>query len=367
MYGGSFTAAGPTIPSIAATFGLTLGTAGSVFAIGGAGFVLVVFLGGYAADVFGKRGVLAGGLVVAALGFLTQGLAPSFAALLVGTLAVYVGSGLLESALGGLIVDLHPTRRTSALNLLHSSFGWGALLGPLFAGALLITVGWRWVYLSLGFAFAVAAVLVARQRYPDATAGEPVRRHRIGPLLRNRVIQLAVLGILLYVAAELSLSTWGFPYLESVRGYPTMLASLGVSLFWAGIALGRALSAWLSVHTSARALVQISAAVFAVGAGLLLLAPSAELSLAAMAVAGLGAAALYPTIMAMACAQFPRLSGTVTGVVSTATGAGMLIGPPSVGILGDALGLERSLLAVVVAMAVVVAVYHFDGSRAASS
>ena len=34
------------------------------------------------------------------------------------------------------IADLHADRRASALNLLHSFFGWGALVGPLLSGAL---------------------------------------------------------------------------------------------------------------------------------------------------------------------------------------------------------------------------------------
>lgn len=358
VYGGMVTAIGPTVPSIAGDFALTLGEAGTIFAVGGVGFILVVFLGGAVADALGKRGVLVAGLLAAAVGSVGMGLSPNFGLLLAAAFVGNVGSGLLESAVGGLVVDLHPKRRTAALNLVHSFFGWGALAGPLFAGALLVAAGWRWVYVGLALPFTVLALFTVRQRFPPPSAEQPIRWGDVRTLLGSRLIRLAILGILLYVAGELSLSAWGFPYLETVRGYPTMVASLGVSILWAAIAIGRWASAGLSAHLSPARLVQAGSCLCAAGTVLLLLSPVPVLALAALAVAGLGASAIYPTIMSVACARFPRFSGTVTGLITTATGLGVLLGPAAVGRLGDVLGLQQALLAVVVAMLLVAAIYQ---------
>ena len=358
FYGATVTAIGPLIPSIAGTFGLSLGEAGSLFAVGGVGFVLVVFLGGYVADALGKRDVLIVGLITLAIGVFGLGLAPSFQLLLVAAFVQNVGSGLLESAIGGLVVDLNPRRSTAALNILHSFFGWGALLGPLLVGLLLIPAGWRWVCILIALPFVPLAVFASRQRFPAPSATEPVKWSELRTLLRDRVIQVSTVGILLYVASELSLSAWTFPYLHTVRGYSEIIAGGGVSIFWVGIAGGRWASAWFSRLLRPAQIVQAGAAIFAVGTVGLLFTTDAPLALFALLVAGLGAAAIYPTIMAHACARNPALSGTITGLITTATGVGILAGPTAIGWLGDALGLRGALFAVVVLILAVLALYQ---------
>ena len=359
IYGAAMNAVGPTLAPIAQTFGVSLGTTGVLFGVGGVGFLLVVFLAGYVADRVGKRAVLLVGIAGVLIGLVGQGLAMAFAFLLVAALVTNVGNGLLESSVGGLVVDLHAERRTPALNLLHSSFGVGAFLGPLVGGALVLVADWRAVYVAfaIGFLCLLAFVLSLHHYFPQPSPEEPIHWQEIPPLLRSRTIQLGTVGIFLYVAGELSISAWGVPYLEEVRGHSTLVASFGVSLFWLTIAAGRAASAWISAYLKPERLLQASASLSALGTLVLLTAPGLVLSLLGFALAGLGAAAIYPTIMAVSTARFPRMSGTVTGLITTATGLGIVFGPMIVGRLGDALGLERALYSVVASMAAIAVLY----------
>lgn len=352
VYGAAMNAVGPTLAPIARDFGVSLGTTGSLFGVGGIGFLLVVFVAGYLSDRIGKRAVLLAGILGAMVGLAGQGLAATFAVLLVAALAANVGNGLLESSVGGLVVDLHSERRTPALNLLHAFFGVGAFFGPLIGGALVLLADWRAVYFAFAFGFLclLLYVLTLRRYFPQPSPDEPIHWRETGPLLRSRTIQLGTAGIFLYVAGELSLSAWGVPYLSEVRGHSTLVASFGVALFWLTIAAGRAASAWISAYVSPERLLQGSAALSALGTLLLLVAPGLGPSLLGFALAGLGAAPIYPTIMALSTARFPRLSGTVTGLITTATGLGIIVGPMLVGMLGDVLGLERALYSVVVFM-----------------
>lgn len=362
VYGAMVTATGPTLPGLAREFHLSLGQAGTMYAAGGVGFVLVVFLAGYASDALGKQRVMVAGLVAAAVGGLGIGLAPTFEVVLGAAFVQNLGYGLLESSVGALVADVHAARRTAALNVLHSFFGGGALVGPLFAGAMIVSVGWRWAYLGLAIGFLAMVPLVARRRFPRLPRGEAIHWREVGDLLRSPLVQVAGAGILLYVAGELSLSAWGGPYLEAFRGFPTLVASLGVAVFWAAIAAGRWASSRLSARVSAVRIIQGSAVLCALGAGAVMLATTPFFALAGMAIAGLGAAAIYPTVMALACARFPRRTGTVTGLITTATALGSLLGPAAVGRLGDALGLQQALLAVVVAMLLLAGLYAWPAA-----
>jgi fucose permease len=357
-YGATMTVTGPAIPSIARHFGLSLGQVGAIFGAGGVGFVLVVFLAGYASDSIGKRGVMLAGIAAILAGMFGVGLAPTFAIVALAMFVQNIGNGLLESGIGALVVDLNPTRRTTALNVLHASFGAGALVGPLFAGALIAAGNWQLIFIGSGIAFVVLLLALYPQRFPKANSKERIEWRQIGELIRSRTIQLAAAAIMLYVAAELSLSAWAFPYLESVRGYPTLVASLGVSLFWLGIAVGRGATAWVARFVAPARIIQFGSLLFAAGSLALLATPSAVTALVALALSGLGAAAIYPTIMAICCARYPNLSGSVTGLITTATGVGILFGPWVVGWLGDVLGLQSALVAVSAMMVVVVGIYQ---------
>lgn len=358
VYGAEITAIGPLLLSMSETFRISLGEVGSIFVVGGIGFVLVVFLGGFLADRVGKRAIILIGMATMSLSLIGMGLSGSFLLLMGAFFVLNLGAGFLESAIGGLVVDLNPHRQTASLNVLHSFFGGGALVGPLVAGVILSGGGsWRLVFGVFGVALLAFLVVTAIPRFPNNVQGERVDWSKAGILLRSRVVQISMLGILIYVAAEMAISTWAHPYITNSFGSTAMVASISVSLFWAGIAIGRAGSVWLARLLRPERIVVLSALVFSVGAVILVISPNLTIALAAIFLAGLGAAPVYPTIMAIACSHFPGLSGTVTGLITTATGFGILIGPSTIGRIADASSFVVGILVCVAVMLLLVPLY----------
>ena len=135
------------------------------------------------------------------------------------------------------------------MNLLHLFFSVGALSAPLVVGALIEGgVGWRRVFVASGLAplalaagYAVVGDAERRSRPPSSRAVNAPAIAAAPDPDRARPADRAPRGSrsLTYVASEVGVSNWLVRFLEPA---PLSTATLGLSLFWAGLALGRLVS-----------------------------------------------------------------------------------------------------------------------------
>ena len=118
-------------------------------------------------DLFGKRRVFVGGMLVYALGMLIAGLANGIVMLIVARTIQSVGAAASNALSSALVTAAFPREeRGKALGVLMSAAGVGMMIGPSLGGILLGTLGWRWIFLTrvpLALAaFAVAFWLLER-------------------------------------------------------------------------------------------------------------------------------------------------------------------------------------------------------------
>ena len=125
-----------------------------------------------------------------------------------------------------------------------------------------------------------------------------------------------------YVAAEAGVSDWLVRYLEAL---PITQASLALTLFWAGIAVGRLVFArignWLDPQRSAAILAVAGGALLTV-ALMLPVSPASPLLFGAV---GLAFGPIFPLMVAAAGARMPGESATVTGTLVFAAVVGAVI------------------------------------------
>ena len=91
-------------------------------------------LGGQLMERVGRRSILAGAAVLHGVGIAGLGLAPSWSLFVAAMLPAGLGAGCLDGGSNGLVLDVYREGRGRAMNLLHVSFGVGALLAPLVVG-----------------------------------------------------------------------------------------------------------------------------------------------------------------------------------------------------------------------------------------
>jgi fucose permease len=328
--------------------------------------------------------VLGAGPGLIAIGLGIVALAPAWPVFLAGFLVLGLGAGLVDSGVNALFMDLYAGRNAGALNRLHMFFALGALTSPLAMG-LVISSGGGWQALVAATAIVAVpiALALATRRVPPvhpaaggaaarpadgaAAAARPAARPAAAPSAAAGLADGAVLpsrpriprgrlpiplvglaiAIAMYVAAEIGVSNWLVRFLDEA---PVAQATLALSLFWAGIALGRFVSSFIAdrVGPVRYAVTWTTAAGIAIVASLLV--PTIPIAIACFAIAGFAAGPTYPMIVAIGGQLVPGRSSLVSSVLVSAALVGSIVYPPLMGVLSEAVGLRVGMLGAGLAM-----------------
>ncbi len=326
----------------------------ATFAIGGAQlgtlaatyfyvYTLMQIPTGVLADTLGPRRILFLGGLIAGVGSLLFGLAPSFELAFAGRTLVGLGVSVTFIAMLKLLAVGFDERRFATLTGLCMLLG---NLGSILAGAPLAwatqAAGWRQVFVVVGlFSFALA---FASRAWVIDTATARVDRTvwltGLGLVLRNRAtwpgfFANAGLSGAFFAFAGL----WAVPYLTQLHGMTRATASNHVSIYFLGFAIGSALWGRVSDALGRRKVVALAVS------GMHVLGWCIWLAVTWRAQGALPLAATYTLCIAMglATAGFtlswssakevnpPQLSGMATSVVNVGIFLGPAILQPAVG------------------------------------
>ena len=312
---------------------------GVAYAVGSLG-------GGYATERFGRRTVLTSAIAIHGLGVLLLGVVPIWPAFLASTLPAGLGAGAIDGGMNGLFLDLFRAARGRALNSLHLFFSVGAFIAPLVIGRLVNAgVEWRLLFVATGLVILPIAAVFSLLRPPHGRHATPAGNAADGSKLPRRLLlrwplPALALAIGAYVASEVGVSNWLVRFLSSAE---IVIATGSLSLFWAGLAVGRLVSARISDrfdHVRFTVLWTIVASFALVGA---VMVPALPLSIALFGVVGFAFGPIFPMIMAIGGERFPERSAAVGGLLTGAAVVGGVVYPPIMGPISDAIGLPVAM------------------------
>ncbi len=214
---------------------------------------------GILADSFGPRKVLTWGCMVAGVGTVVFGLAPSVPALYLGRFLLTVGVSVVFVSVLTIQANWFPTRYFGRVSsLLGCVGGTGALIGATPMALLVIHVGWRGSFGLLGVLSFLAAALcwfVVRDRPSDVhavdedretgskslppvhiAADAPGLRARFNTMMGNRYVWPPLLiGMGAYGTLLVFQGAWGMPYLMQVYGMTRDSAATVMLLLMIGL------------------------------------------------------------------------------------------------------------------------------------
>ena len=204
---------------------------------------------------------------------------------------------------------------------------------------LVVSMGMVWtrifsIYAGVVFVTLMAVLLLKIHETQETNGKTPVSLGSSFGLLKEPFVFLMVLGIFLYVGAEVGLNSWIASYLkESFALDIEKMATLGIGFFLTALAVGRLLGSVILSFTSAKKFF-VASSLLAILAILGLFFPVKHVAIACVFLAGLAFANIFPLIFSILIDSKPEKSGELSGLLCMAICGGAVI-PYLMGVIAD--------------------------------
>ncbi len=325
-----------------------LDIAGSSFTSSALGFAIGVLIAGVLTTKLNSKYILLAGLGLMSVAGAITPLTHSFSILLVSQFIKGVGFGLIDVSINTITTLAFHDTLGETLNNVHSSYGIGALVGPLLLSLSLQVLNEAfWAYF-VGAVVGIAVMfLLLRQAVPSLPTQNEKRQQQNSSLsrgiFRQVLLWLMALQIALYVGAEIGFGNWIVTAVSQSAAITLSLAAPAATSFFLGLTIGRLLGA----QVLKRRLLSENRLLYLciLGGcltGLLVAAFPGQIvvSFGVSALVGLFYGPLFPGIMAIASRKFVHALGIVSSVMLVSTGAAAMVLPALMGVLIPYIGIN---------------------------
>ncbi len=291
-------------------------------------------------DRKGKKFTLELGLIFALVGLIIPifGL-NSFPKFLLTVLLLGIGATILQVAGNPIMRDVSEEGKYSR-NLSLGQFvkAIGSLSGPIIPviAARYFNKDWRVMFPIYSFFILLTIISVATLKVEEKKDDnqKPATLKTCLSLLKNRYVLLMVLGIFLYVGAEVSISS-GIPvHLKSRFGIDIeKLGLLGTGLFFTALVVGRFLGGVILNWIKAEKFFLITSLISILSL-LGLFTGIKTIVIISVLFIGLGFANIFPLIFSITIERLPEKTNELSGLMITAIVGGAIL-PPLMGFISD--------------------------------
>ncbi|NLX83519.1 MAG: MFS transporter [Clostridiales bacterium] len=318
---------------IALSLGRAASDAGLFISMYALGSLTSLVLSSSLADKVGKRRVIITAATIMTAGFAILFVSHAFMLIALGLFLFGVGFGPTEGMASAVLSDENPEEASKWVNIAHSGFGLGAIVGPMLAIAIVQLYGsHHQVFLYSAVIAAVFIALIALSaKHPKVQTG--VRGHSpftMFEVLKNRRMVVLALMMFLYLGYESVAATYT-KLLFISAGETEAMGAFMISLFWGCVIVARLIGASLTGKEIIS--IRVFANIAATGILLMVLAPVTWLRVVGVVLYGFGCGPTWPMLVVLATQLFPKRSGSAIGMMMISTMGGMTVFPSLIGTL----------------------------------
>ncbi|MGH7308353.1 MAG: MFS transporter [Candidatus Rokuibacteriota bacterium] len=334
----SLTAFGVFLPELSQAFGWSRGGVSVALTINLFVGGLAAFPVGWRADRHGPRGVLAITVLVGAVGFaLSAGISRLWHFYLFYGLLVGLGASSIYVLAAATVSRWFVERRGLALAVVLSGFNLGWLVGGPLAAYLIGVGGWRFAYLA--FALLIAGVGLPASlcvRYPAAPGAPGRRATGASEALRDRRLWYLVAAWALVGLVFMMVAVHSVPFARD-RGLPLERASLVLTAFGVGAAIGRLLAGVAADRIGAAPTMKVCVLIQGLALAALVLQPPTWALPIILCAFGVGASGTDNTFVKVVPDVFGLTAlATIMSVLGMGWRSGAGLGPALAGFVHDA-------------------------------
>ncbi|WP_438351255.1 MFS transporter [Paenibacillus sp. FA6] len=263
---------------------------------------------------------------------------------------MYIGNGMLEIALAILGARIFVKNTGMMMNLSHFFYGLSSTVAPLIASGLMTltifnhTLDWRGMYLVMLCLSVIPMIPTLMSRFPGDDLLEE-DRIPLKVLMRDPALWLLVAILSFGVVSELAVGGWLVNFLEKSYDWNTTAAAGMLSTFFLFFAGARLFLGPVTDKIGFNLSIIILSGFAGICTFIAILA--GEPAAIFFALAGIGIAPIYPTVMAFIAKRYPTGSDTAITFTVTMMGVGSVIGNYLIGaiinVVKDAYGVNTEI------------------------
>ncbi|MCF7975124.1 MAG: MFS transporter [Phycisphaerae bacterium] len=144
-------------------------------------------------------------------------------------------------------------------------------------------------------------------------------------LLKEPIFMMAVLGIFLYVGAEVSMGRFLKPTLMGFGLNENAANTYGPTLFFLMLTVGRLLGSPILKIMTPRTCFRLSALLGVIGAGIIMLGASKAITIVGVVAAGFGFANIWPMLFSITVEERPERANELSGLMCMAISGGAIV------------------------------------------
>jgi fucose permease len=242
------------------------------------------------------------------------------------------------------------------------------MLGPVITVALARYTGnWKLVFpLYALLSFLSALWLYSVKIVESKPEKKPATLKSVVSLLRFRYVLIMVIGVFLIVGFDVGINSNIANYLSNKFQISLDSASIGISIYFASLMVGRFLGAILLRKLNTITFFIISSVITLAGLVGILVSGNLMLTRILIFIAGLGFSNVFPIMFALTIEKMPDYANELSGLIILALSGGAII-PPLMGVLTDRYNVNAIIFVLVFCMLYVTftAIYSLGMKRSA--
>ncbi|MBV8553891.1 MAG: L-fucose:H+ symporter permease [Acidobacteriaceae bacterium] len=365
------------------------------------GYFVFALPAGRIVEWLGYKRTMVIGLLTMALGawlFLPAASVPSFPFFLTALIIVAAGMTALQVSANAYVSVLgSPDKASSRLNLTQAFNSLGTTVAPYFGSVLILSTAAvaidqvrkmspealqsyrlheaatvKFPYMLIAGTLMLLALVIAMYKLPEISSAQDAKEaagphaSRTAILWKHRHLILGVVGIFVYVGAEVSIGSFLVNYFSqpNIGAMSEKTAARYVSFYWMFAMIGRFIGSAVLRKVKTGTLLGF-VAIMACGLVITSMLSFGHMAMWAIIFVGLFNSVMFPSIFTLGIAGLGALTGEGSGLLVAAIVGGAII-PEIQGVLADHIGIHHAFIIPVLCYCYI-AYYGFKGSKPLST
>ena len=332
------------IPTIKDNFNLNEDSLGNLLMVMPASAVIGIPLSGWLVSKFDSRIPLQVASFTFLLSLLSIGFAPSIWFIVASLVVFSISLRVINISINTQSISIQEKFKKKIVGSFHGIWSIGGILGVLFSTIMIkfkISIEWHLLMVAI---FGILMVLFA---FPHLLRDDKSRSGG-GFKLGKPSKYISLLGFIVFFAAicEGGMYDWNGVYFKEIVNEKVF--TFGYLLFMISMTISRLTIDKMMEHFGMQKLYILGSVLIVLGVSMAIIFPYFWPALIGFCMVGFGVSGLYPMTYILAGRAKKYSVGIVISIVSTYSTIGMFLGPPIIGYLAHAFGLQRAFITFIV-------------------